>query len=186
MNETSMLDDPLRTRLKCVESYIAGLRRIIPEEIEKHDIGFYSFDALEQPEAGIVHVCIVLKMDLEFLIERSLTGRYTDDHLKWLQILKGAVRTSAHLIDAIMEQYPDEFEHFGYGQPVRSEVQRTWSILQFAALELTKSIMNIEESYPQLSRFFANERSGYAQAYEHWGPSSKAEYETEVSTRTIQ
>jgi hypothetical protein len=157
-----MKDNPilqsLETRLTFVDCYLADLKLQFPEEAKDHKLGFSSMDTLLSPPDALLHVAIVFKMELEYQRQRRVTGEYAPDYLEWLCVLKHATRAAVHLTDTLMDEYPDDLNGFAYRSPARNEVQKTWSILMFASLELTKSIMAIEDCYPELQDQFSEER----------------------------
>jgi hypothetical protein len=165
-----MSNDPilksLLTRLSFVDCYLADLKLQFPKQFKRHAIDFSSMETLLYPTEALIHVTIILKMELENKRWKRLTGFYVADHLRWLEVLKNAQRAAIHLEEQLKEEFPAELDGFTYRSPVHNEIQKTWSILTFASQELTKSIVVIENSFPERKPQFDAERVAYAAVWD--------------------
>ena len=75
--------------------------------------------------------------------------------------LKCAIRLTGVLLDDIQRQEPAAMEGWRYLRPAANLVQQTYGLLYGIALDLGRSIVEVEEGFPELDEYFDQERREY-------------------------
>jgi hypothetical protein len=144
-NQTAPEDKASQLKeIKAVSDYIEHLKTLNPHITEDVVENYESSDALEEPGAGVLYVCKVLKQELERGAFPAAADPHDPDQIHRLQSIKNALRTAEQIAAHLKRSRPEEFESFEYTQPPKSEAQLLWSMLNFASLELEKDLIEIE------------------------------------------
>ncbi len=79
--------------------------------------------------------------------------------------LKAGVRLAASLMEQTREEYGDEYlTDWYHGKEPQNFVEGFYNLLSATVLELTVSIVEIEEQWPEFKRQFDEERAAYWQS----------------------
>jgi hypothetical protein len=154
--------DQRKTVLALINVHISGFVKNIPDKVAQYSEKFSSMEALEEPEEALVYVFMTLKRDAEYHLQYVIAGRYAPDWFTWLFQIKEATRTALHLSDALHEDIPG----FAYGQKANTDAEQMWCLLQWTIGELARSIVSIEDCFPELKNYFDEERRIYAAVWE--------------------
>lgn len=104
-----------------------------------------------------------------FTIYRNDTVRRMQDRPGSLDYLfnelKVGVRLAASLMEQTQEEYGDEYLTTWYhGKEPQNFVEGFYNLLSATVLELTVSVVEIEQQWPELKRHFDAERAAYWQS----------------------
>jgi hypothetical protein len=83
-----------------------------------------------------------------------------------LFILKRGIRLSVVLMEAIQETESDALKDWYYNKQPANNVEQVYGLLQQILMELSESVLGIENEYPSMKAEFDQERAEYFEQYE--------------------
>ena len=97
-------------------------------------------------------------------IERRIAD--IDGDFGTLFILKRGIRLAVVLMEATQETEGDALKDWHYNKQPANNVEQVYGLLQQILMELSESVLGIENEYPSMKAEFDQERAEYFEQYE--------------------
>lgn len=130
------------------------LLRGVSESVQE----FYRGSVVTEGSELIVELIRLFTTDLQRRVDQKTA---TIDYLA--RNLKRGVRLAGQLVQKVSESEAESLSGWFYGCPPANTVQRFQNLFWEAAVEMTRSILEIEAEWPELKPYFDWERQNYAQ-----------------------